>query len=417
MPLFDVDLWQEIYDSISRHKLRTLLTAFGVFWGIFMLVNLVGVGNGLRNGAEASMSLKNGIYVWSGRPTSMPYKGLSKGRSVRLDDDDIAALRNQVPGLDVIAPGNGMGSQFTVHGSRNDSFETSGVWPVEMVTKGYDLLAGRLLNELDLAQLRKVAVIGERIQEVLFAQDENPIGAMIEVAGVKFKVVGVVRPQALNGWAQRDMSKIFLPHSTLRKTFNQGDRIHVFTLTTRPGFEPEAVEQAVLSVLKERHKVHPQDWGVIGSYNAHKDVKKVEGLFTGIKMFSWFVAVGTIIAGAVGVGNIMLITVAERTREIGVRKALGATPNSIVGMVLQESLVITVVAGYSGLVAGVLTLQLIDTFASRAQAGPGTFINPQIDFSTALVALLVLVIAGALAAVLPARKAAAVDPVIALQDE
>lgn len=417
MSLFDADIWQEIYDSVTRHKLRTLLTAFGVFWGIFMLVNLVGVGNGLRNGAEASMSLKNGLYVWSGRPTSIAYRGLSKGRQVRLDDDDIAALRRQVPGIDVIAPGNGMGSLFTVYHDKNDSFETSGVWPVEMTTKGYELLSGRRLNGLDLAQARKVAVIGERVRDVLFAEAEDPIGAQIEVAGVNFKVVGVVRPEALNNWAQRDLSKIFLPHSTMRKTFNQGDRIHVFTLTTLPGADPFQVEKAVVGLLQQRHDVHPEDWGVIGSYNAHKDVAKVESLFSGIKIFSWFVAVGTIIAGAVGVGNIMLITVAERTREFGVRKALGATPNAIVAMVLQESLVITVIAGYSGLVAGVLTLQLIDRFATQATSGPGTFINPQIDFSTALAALAVLVVAGALAAVLPARKAASVDPVIALQDE
>ncbi|TVZ42052.1 putative ABC transport system permease protein [Alteromonadaceae bacterium 2753L.S.0a.02] len=417
MAIFDSDLWQEIFDSIGRHKLRTLLTAFGVFWGIFMLVNLVGVGNGLRNGAEANMSVKNAIFIWSGRPTSFPYKGLSKGRSMRMTDADIDALRNDVPGIDIVAPGNGMGLQFTQHGVKNDSFDISGIWPVEFVTKGYDLLEGRFINVNDLTAGRKTAVIGERVRKVLFDAKEPAVGETIEILGVQFKVVGVVKPQALNNWAQRDLNKIFLPHTTLRQTFNQRDTVHRLLITILPGFDAYQVERDVVASLQKRHKIHPKDRAVVGSYNAKKDVDRVNSLFQGIRVFSWFVAVGTIIAGAVGVGNIMLISVKERTREIGIRKALGATPANIVATIIQESLIITFVSGYMGLFVGVLSLELLASVASNVSGGPGTFLNPQINFDTALAALVVLIVAGALAAWLPARKAAAVDPVIALQSE
>jgi len=416
--ILDRDIWQEIFDSLRRHKLRTGLTAFGVFWGIFMLVNLVGVGNGLRNGTEASMGqLQNAIYIWSGRPTSISYRGLSKGRRIRMNDDDIAALRSQVSEIDMIAPGNGMGMQYTVRGSKSDSFDITGLWPIELKTKGYELLEGRFLNQLDLDNARKNVVIGERVREVLFEKDEAAIGELLTVLGIQFRVVGVIKPMALNNWAQRDLSRIFLPQSTLRQTFNQKDVIHRILITPKAGEDAFEVEEKIIALLKERHRVHPRDSGVIGSYNAQKDVRKVNALFGGIEIFSWFVAIGTIIAGVVGVGNIMLISVKERTKEIGIRKALGATPRMIVGSILQESLVITFFAGYLGLVAGVGTIELIETFATNASGGPGTFMNPDIDFTTALIALAVLLVAGALASVLPARKAAMVDPVVALQDE
>lgn len=415
--MIDRDSWREILDSLSRHKLRTTLTAFGVFWGIFMLVNLMGVGSGLKNGAEANMgSLKNAVFIWSGRPTSIPFKGLSRGRYVGLNDADLEALRARIPELDVIAPGNGIGTQYTVYENKGDSFDIDGIAPVELRAKGYELLDGRFLNDFDQQERRKNVVIGERVREVLFA-DENPLGKQIQIRGVPFMVVGIIKPSALNNWAQRDTLKIFLPHSTIRKTFNQGDRVYRLLITPKEGGDAVELEKDVVALLQERHKVHPKDAGVIGSYNAQKDYNRVQNLFTGINVFSWIVAIGTIIAGVVGVSNIMLITVKERTREIGIRKALGAPPSSIVATILQESLAITLIAGYAGLAVGVGSVELIDAVASNAKGGFGTFLNPQVSFSTALVAIGVLLVAGSFAAYLPARRAAAVDPVIALQDE
>lgn len=416
--MLDADAWREIFENLRRHKLRSILTAFGVFWGIFMLVNLMGVGQGLKNGAESNIGqLKNAVYIWTGRPTSIPYKGLTKGRYAALNDEDVAALAARIPAIDVIAPGNGMGTQFTTRKDKVDSFEINGLLPVELTTKGYILNEGRFLNQYDLDDERKNVVIGQRVREMLFDADENPIGEQIQFLGVTFMVVGVISPSALSGWAQRDLSKIFLPQSTLRKTFGQKDRIHRILITPKEGVEAAVVEEAVVKLLQERHKVHPKDRGVIGSYNIQKDYNRIQSLFGGITAFSWVVAIGTIIAGVVGVGNIMLISVKERTREIGIRKAIGATPTKIIGAIVQESLIITLVSGYAGLVAGVLSIELIAKIAANAKGGTGTFLNPQVSFGTALIAILVLIIAGCCAAYLPARKAAAVDPVIALQDE
>ncbi|WP_075187109.1 ABC transporter permease [Teredinibacter haidensis] len=414
MQLFDRDFWLEIFDSVRRHKLRTFLTAFGVFWGIFMLVNLLAAGNGLRNGSKASMGkLTNSVHIWSGRPTSIPYKGLIKGRYIRMNDGDIEAIK-QMDDIDVVAPNNGIGDHFVSRGVKGDTFTISGIWPIELDVKGYRLIEGRFLNQLDLLERRKTVVIGERVREILFDKDEQAIGGLIKMWGVPFQVVGVIAPSALNDWAQRDLNRVYMSQYTLRKTFNQRNDVHVIMVTPKKGVHAAVVEARVIRLLKERHRIHPDDNGVIGSWNAQKNFERVEGLFSGIKLFSWFVAIGTIIAGVVGVGNIMLITVKERTKEIGLRKAIGATPVSIISSIVQEALVITFFAGYLGLVVGVLTVELTSKFAQSANS---TFMNPEISFSTAILAIGVLLVAGALASILPARKAARVNPVIALQDE
>jgi ABC-type antimicrobial peptide transport system, permease component len=275
-------------------------------------------------------------------------------------------------------------------------------------------LEGRYLNRFDLMEERKSVVIGRRVKELLFEEDESPIGQRIKILGVQFQVVGVVEPSALNNWAQRELTRIYMPQYTLRKAFNQGSQVHSFSVTPVSGVDAAIVEKNVTNLLLRRHRVHPDDKGVIGSWNSQAQYDRVQSLFTGIAFFSWFVAIGTIIAGVVGVGNIMLITVKERTKEIGIRKALGATPASIISAIVQESLAITFLAGYAGLVAGVLVVELVDTFASDPNT---TFLNPEISFSTAIWAILVLLFAGAVASILPARRAANVNPVVALQDE
>ncbi len=418
MSLFDTDLWLEIIESLSRHKLRTTLTAFGVFWGIFMLVNLLGAGAGLRNGANATLGNSNNmIALWSGRPTSIPYKGLTKGRYIHLKDADIKAIYENVPGVDVVAPRNGIGTQFVTHGSKTDSFDINGIHPAQQSIRGYGLIEGRLLNQLDQDNKRKNILIGSRVKETLFEPDEDAIGQFIEIKGIQFLVVGIMKPLALNNWSQREDSKIFLAHSTMRRSFNQKQQVHSMYILPLPGVNAFDVERDVLKTVRKRNKVHPDDHGVIGSYNSQKDFDEIRSLFGGIAVFSWVVAIGTIIAGAVGVGNIMLISVKERTREIGIRKALGATPANIVSSIIQESLIITFFAGYLGLAAGVGTIELLGKYATNADGGFGTFINPEVSFSTAFCAIAVLLIAGALASLLPARNAARVDPVIALQSE
>lgn len=418
MQLFDADHFREIFDSLQRHKLRTLLTAFGVFWGIFMLVNLIGVGKGLENGTYANFNkTKNAIFIWTGRPTSIPYKGLAKGRMVNLRDADIQAIKQQIQGLKYIAPANGLGSHFVSSGVKGDTFDIRGIEPVEIELRGYNLVYGRFLNDLDIQDERKFIVVGQGVSDVLFGKKVNPVGEQVTVLGVQFTIAGVVTPFALNNWAQRDMDMVFMPRTTLRRTFNQSDRVHFMIVAPEDGKDAFEMEAEITQLIQERHKVHPKDFGVVGSYNTQKDFNRVQAMFSGISTFSWVVAIGTIIAGVVGVGNIMLISVKERTKEIGIRKAIGATPGNIVSQIVTEALMITFIAGYFGLIAGVLTIELIDKLFSNAKGGTGTFINPEVSFSTALAAIVVLLFAGFLASLLPARKAALVDPVIALQDE
>ncbi len=418
--MFDLDRWYEIYTLLNKHKLRTFLTAFGVFWGIFMLILLLGAGMSLKHGAMSNfVGDTNSVYIWSGRPTQHAYKGFSKGRRVGLNIDDRDYLRQHLPEAEIIIEGNSLGgwrnAQYITRGKRSGSYETRGTHGELAIMNNYQILHGRFLNKLDYKDRRKVIVLGVSAYEELFSQDENPVGSSVKVGGLHFTVVGVFKARNAGDTADREAQRAFIPNSTLRHAFNQTGWIGSFSIRPKQGFSGELIEKKAVRLLQEKHHVHPDDTAVFGSYNLEKDFIKVSSLFEGIRLFSWFVAVGTLLAGVIGVGNIMLIVVKERTREIGLRKALGATKSSILGLIIQESIAMTAVAGYIGLVAGIGVLELLRIFVERVQ--PKGFGVPTIDFSTALLALGILIFAGLLASILPARKAAAVNPIIALQDE
>ncbi len=419
--MLDYDKWQEIYFTLKKHKLRTALTAFGVMWGIFMLVLLLGVGNGLKNDALSNFGgSKNTVFVWGSAVTQIPYKGFAKGRWIRFTTADIKALKERIPELDLALDINEAGgwaaAQYITRKDKSDSFTTLGAHAEVAQMSGFKTVTGRFLNKLDSRDNRKVAVIGERVYESLFDPGENPIGESINMGHISFQVVGVFRPTVAGDNAIRDAQLVLIPNSTLRQAFNQMHYIGHLRLTPKPGTPSTLIEERALSLLRERHNVHPDDVGVFGSFNLEERYQQVQGLFTGISTFSWFVALGTILAGVIGVGNIMLIVVKERTREIGLRKALGATSRSIVAMVVQEAIVITAVAGYLGLVLGVLVLELIKSLAADAE-NLRFLALAEIDINTAMTAVLILIAAGFFAALLPASKAAGVDPITALQDE
>ncbi len=419
--MFDYDAWQEIYATLKKHKLRSGLTAFGVMWGVFMLVMLLGVGNGLRNDALGGFGNNtNTVFIWSSSNTQLAYQGLAKNRWVQYKPDDIEAIKARIPEVDLVLGINEVGgwaaAQYVVRGAKSGSFITRGTHPEIARMQTFEPIRGRFVNALDNREKRKVAVLGTRVYETLYAPGEDPLGTSIEIGGIYFQVVGVFQPMATGDQAMQDAELVLIPNETLRFTFNQSGYYGHLRLTPKPGVSSAIVEKKTLDLLRERHKVHPEDTGVYGTFNTEKVYQQVEGLFTGIAGFSWFVAVGTILAGVIGVGNIMLITVKERTREIGLRKALGATAGSIIAMVVQEAVVITAVAGYTGLVLGVLVLEGV---RSMAQGLPDAkfLALAEIDFQTAVVAIVVLVGAGFLASLLPATKAAKVNPIIALQDE
>ena len=412
--MIDIDKWQEIVSTLKRHKLRTALTVFGVFWGIFMLVVLLGMSKALEKGILAEFGdFQNTLLIFSGRPTNIAYQGLPTGRRMQFTEQDVFALRNQLePGGWVIGE-NGLGSQIVEYQSNNESYSINGSAPQSLVLWSRQIIRGRNINPLDMSERRKVAVIGKHVSDVLFSENDALLGESIKINGIYFVIIGVYAEKNDSG----DEDEIFLPNSTLRYVFGQRDRIGRLILGAQDGVRVERLDGAAQRILRQRHRVHPQDTGAFVSFNVQERYEKFQSLFTGIAVFSWVVAVGTILAGVIGVGNIMLIVVKERTREIGIRKALGATPSSIVSMIVQESLVLTAVSGYCGLVVGVFSLQGLALLLEKSGDGGVFFANPEISFKTAVIAIVVLVVAGALAAMLPASKAAKIDPVRALQDQ
>lgn len=416
--MIDIDKWQEIISSLKKQKLRTGLTAFGVFWGIFMLVILLGFGTGFGLKIESVFGdAKNMLVIWSANSTQMPYKGLGKGRQINLIQEDVDAIREKLKNIKLIDGVNGLGSQYIVHNNNGGSFNVMGSHANWEAIEFLRIVEGRYINQLDEVDNRKVVVIGSRTKDILFKNDTNAIGKTIEIKGVSFRIIGIYATTSVDDSDQQQNTTLYLPNSTLRQSFNQMTEFQYLIYQPIDSVSAKDVDKQVRHLLSERKKIHPDDKGVLGGFSMEENYKRDKSLVVGIIGFSWMVAIGTIIAGVIGVGNIMLVVVKERTREIGLRKAMGATPTNISLMIMHESLVITLTAGYSGLVAGVFMLEAIKVILIKLGQGSGMFSSPYIDIGTAFTALCVLVFCGVAAAVLPAMKAAAVNPIIALQDE
>jgi len=416
--MIDIDKWTEIYNTVKKHKLRTGLTAFGVFWGIFMLVVLLGAGKGLENGIMKDFDVaKNAVFIWTQR-TSVPYMGLKAGRFVQMTNDDVAAIRANVPEVEVIAPSNQLQGDFTVnYKTKSSSFTVNGETPDMLHVQPTKVMTGRFINQKDLNERRKIAVVGPRVLEQLFTKDESPIGKYISIKGSYFLIVGTFEPVGNGEDIVEDSNVIFIPNTTLQQTFNQPNQVGFLALTPKPGVPAAVIEEKVKTLLMKRHNVAPTDVKAFGSANVEKEFMEIQGLFTGIAGFSWLVSIGTILAGIIGVSNIMLIVVKERTKEIGVRKALGATPWSIISLIIQEAIVITGLAGYTGLLAGTGLVALIEFLMNKFDVQAGYFGSPEVNVGIALSATILLVFTGAMAGLIPATKAARVSPVVALRDE
>jgi len=418
--MFDADKWNEIYSSLAKNKLRTALTAFGVFWGIFMLIIMLGAGNGLQNGVTENFSgvATNSVFIWTQR-TTIPYSGLPKGRSFYMKNEDIEVLKNDVKELDVLSPRNQLrgyrGGNNVSYLNQSGNFQVMGDYPQIMKISPMEITEGRFLNHLDLEEKRKVVVIGTYVKDVLF-KNENPINKNVKVNGVFFKVIGVFKSKKGGNQGERDSQTLFIPFTTFQKAFNYGNVVGWIAATAKPNYSASQVEQRIVSILKRRHTVAPKDERAFGSWNAEEEYNQINGLFSGISMLIWVVGIGTLSAGIIGVSNIMLIIVKERTKEIGVRRAIGATPLSIVGQIMTEAIVLTSIAGYLGLTFGVLVTEAISNAMGPMQ-GDSMFTNPTIDLKVALTALSILVIAGALAGLIPARKAVKIKPIEALRTE
>jgi putative ABC transport system permease protein len=416
--MFDLDRWQEIWFTITHNKSRSVLTAFGVFWGMFMLVVMVGAGVALQRGMNSQIEgfATNSCFVYADQ-TSEPYKGFKKGRTWNMENEDIPLILNKVPEIQYLAPVLFGGGGSTNNVTRNDkagSYSIKGSYPSYNEIDASKMVYGRYVNDIDIVEKRKVCVIGERVYEVLFPKDENPLGKNIKVNGIYFQVVGVARHTSGINIGGNAEESIILPFSTMQQAFNQGKIIHFMAITTKPGVKVKVVEDKVHKVLAEKHSISPLDKKAVGGFNIEDEFNMFLYLGIGIATLIWVVGLGTLFAGAVGVSNIMLVTVRERTKEIGIRRALGATPRDIIVQILSESIVLTLIAGIAGLMFGVGLLSLVGMALSH---GDQFFKDPQISFSVAIGAMFILLIIGTLAGFIPANRAMNIKPIEAIREE
>ena len=408
--MFDLDKWQEIFDSINKHRLRTILTAFGVAWGIFMLVLLLGAGQGLQNGVSHNFEgdATNSLWISSGK-TSMPYKGLKEGRQIDLTNADYDLLWEQFSQIENLSGKYFLrGSKTVTFNGTTRSYSVQATHPDGQVVETLEMLSGRFYNERDMKDLKKVAVIGQNVQQELF-DELDPIGESIIVDGTSYKIIGVFYDKE----GEQTMRRIYLPISTVQKVYSSFDKMDQLVLVTGDLSEEDMsiLEASVKKTFSDIKRFDPNDREAIRIYNRARDYQSFMSLMNAIKGLMWFVGIFSIIAGVIGVSNIMLIIVKDRTKEIGIRKALGATPRSIVGMIFQESIFITSVAGYLGLAAGIGLLALLQGIESEF------FRRPEVNIWIALGATLILVLAGAFAGLLPAIQAARINPVTAIKSD
>ena len=420
--MFDLDKWNEIYYALKKNKLRTFFTAFGVFWGIFMLVIMMGAGAGLYNGVTKDMGdmATNSMFMWT-QTTTMPYKGFPRGRRYMFRNSDTKALKDNIPEIKYIAARlqgwGGEGSNNVIRGDRIGGFRIQGDYPAYNKIEPVDIIKGRFINDIDIEKKRKVAVIGIRVKDEMFKPEEDPIGQYLQIQGVYFKVVGLFKSKKSDQQADRDNQQIIMPFTTLQRVYNYGDVVGWYAITSQDDVSVSVVEEKAKALMKSRHSIHPDDDRAIGSFNLETEFKKMTNLFTGIDGLIWIVGIGTLFAGVIGVSNIMLIVVKERTKEIGIQRALGASPRNIISQIITESVFLTTFAGYFGLVLGVGLLELLNYVLVSTGAESDMFSNPTIDFHKAMTALLILVVSGAFAGWIPAKRAISIKPIDALRDE
>ena len=416
-PFFDLDWWQEIWITITHNKSRSVLTAFGVFWGMFMLVAMVGAGSALETGIMSQVEgfATNSCFVSDDR-TSEAYKGFRKGRRWTIVNEDISVLVQKIPEIEHISPvlSGGQSEKNVLRGERSGSYSIMGYYPSYNLIDRNIMLYGRYINDIDIVEKRKVCVIGERVYEEMFGKGIDPVGSDIQVNGIYFRVIGVARSTSGINVGGDSNESVILPFTTLQQAFNQGNRVHYIAMTAKKGVKVSVVEEKVKAELKQLHNISPTDPKGVWSMNMEDMFTMFSYLTIGIGFLIFFVGIGTLITGGIGVSNIMLVTVRERTKEIGIRRALGATPRNIITQIMSESIILTLMAGVAGLMTGVGLLRIVGIALS---SGDQFFKDPQISFTIAVGALAVLAIIGVIAGYLPAKRAMNIKPIEAIREE
>ena len=408
--LFDIDTWQELKESLTKNKLRTVITMIGVWWGILLLIGLLGSAKGIENKFSVQFGdyATNSVFIW-GQSTSMAFKGYQEGRFPRLKFSHLEKIKNQVRGIKFLLPRNARDAQV-VRGVQYASFTMSGDFPLLDQIQKKNLIAGRFINQSDINETKKVAVISDDVFKQLFDADEEAIGDFIKINEISYKVVGVFEQGDFDFGGQ-----LHIPFTTFQKVYNQGDNIGWITVTGEDGFNIRQLEKDVKLVLKNLNYVHPDDNRAFGSFNLGELFERFEGFLMGMQFLTWFVGIATLIAGVFAIGNILLITVKERTKEIGIRRAIGATPFEIKRQIVIESIFLTIIAGIFGIISGGWILIAMD---SAFGSGPDSvLINASVPIIVVFIAVIILVVFGTLIGLIPANRAISIKPIDALREE
>lgn len=411
---FDLDKWEEIFQTITRNKSRSALTAFGIFWGVFMLVFLMGGGEGLKRLMSKNFEgfAQNSGLIEANR-TSKAYKGFKSGRTWELDNADVARLRRGVPEIETVTPLCGRWGVEYCNGSRKGSGTLKGIRAEYAKIEDPHLTYGRFINEADERERRKVCVIGKRVCEELFPDTENPCGAFVSVDGVYYQVVGVSKMSSNIGIMGSAETSVLIPYPAFLQIYNMGTKVQCIGFTARRGSTVTELMPRVERIVKAAHFIAPDDQEALFTFNVEALFRMVDNLFQGIEMLVWLIGTGTLLSGAVGVSNIMMVTVRERTSEIGIRRAIGARPSAILGQVMAESVVLTILAGLAGITFAVLLLQGVES----GLAAQGTHVSFQISFGMAAGSAAALAVVGGLAGLAPSFRALAIKPIDAIRDE
>ncbi|WP_452223872.1 ABC transporter permease [Lacinutrix chionoecetis] len=410
--LLERDTWQEVFDSLSKNVLRTILTMVGVWWGILLLIGLLGSARGIENSFNRLFGsfATNSVFVWA-QATSMPFKGFQEGRQVQLKISDAKKIEENVDGIEFVVPRN-QSQALVVHNFLSGNFGVNGDYPLLDQVQKKKMIRGRFINQTDIDENRKVIVISEEIYKQLFDKDAEMIGEYVQLNGMNFKVVGMFETGNANMGPSSD---IHIPFTTFQQIYNMGENIGWMMITGKPEYDISQIEADAKLILRNLNKVHPEDNRAFGSFNLGKEFAKITGFLTGMQFLTWFVGIATLIAGVFAIGNILLITVRERTKEIGVRRALGATPFEIKRQVILEAVFITLIAGLLGIISGGTLLIVVDKMFG--QGDEAVLVNASVSISVVFIALIILIVLGTLIGLIPAFKATSVKPIDALREE
>lgn len=421
--LLDKDIWQEIIASLKSNKLRTLLTALGVIWGMFMLMVLLGAGSGFENHTrkEWAKFSTNSMFI-NAKPTTVPYKGYPRGRRFRFTNEDCEIIKSQFSGIKYFSGGvyvsGGFGSRKSnnvlVRGKHSGAYAVQGVEPDQIKIDPLNMLKGRFINDHDVKHKRKVCVIGMKVYKALFPEGGNPVGEYIKINNVFFQIIGYYTSYHSGGWANWQNGLVWMPRNTAQQTFNLGDKVYWYAICAHDSVSVSSMKDGIISLMSERHSVSPDDKMAFKVNNIEQRFKEITDMFNGINIFTWVVGIFTLIAGIIGISNIMLISIKERTKEIGIRRALGAKPLTIITHIIAESTVLTFIAGYAGMFLGIIAVEVSAYFIEQSE---NNFIyNPEISFNIAILSLLIIVFAGIMAGFIPSLRAIKIKPVEAIRD-